>query len=300
MPTSIRGPERTGRVGCPTAGAATAAHVSGTPPGIDAATVEPAAVAVDLGSGYTRIWATGRPTLSVPTISDSLTNPSRLVRRGRITETAGYEHLLIRLLRRFHRPLPAGAVVVACHPVLATADDEDTARRLLTAVFAPSRLLFIDTVRAAAIGAGATPGVLLVADVGAQLTRADVGMSDLIVSTEPDPIVHTIVDLVGDLRRDRHCRDLAETVARRGPLLVGGAATRPELAARTAGALDMAVRPAARPRAAAVRGAGLAALGGAAPRRRDGHLTSAVVVDHLETPGRHTAPTQRRRPRRSP
>jgi len=273
MPTSIRGPERTGRVGCPTAGAATAAHVSGTPPDIDA-TVEPAAVAVDLGSGFTRIWTAGRPTLSVPTISDSLTNPTRLVHRGRITDTAGYEQLLTRLLRRFHRPQPAGAVVVACRPVLATADDEDTARRLLTAVFAPSRLLFIDTVRAAAIGAGATPGVLLVADVGAQLTevavltgggvaaarRADVGVSDLIAPTEPDPIVHTIVDLVGDMRRDPHCRDLTGIVARRGLLLVGGAATRPELAARTAGALGMAVRPAARPRAAAVRGAGLAAL----------------------------------------
>jgi rod shape-determining protein MreB len=274
MRTSIRVPERTGQVDCPTGVAATAAHVSGTPASIDAATVEPAVVAVDLGSGYTRIWAAGRPTLSIPTISGSLTNPTRLVRCGRITDTAGYEHLLTRLLRRFHRPLPAGAVVVACRPVLATVDDEDVARRLLTAVFAPSRLLFIDTVRAAAIGAGATPGVLLVADVGAQLTevtvltgdrvlaarRADVGVSDLIRPTEPDPIVHTIVELVGDLRCDPRCRDLARAVTRRGLLLVGGAAARPELAAGTAGALGMAVRPAARPRAAALRGAGLAAL----------------------------------------
>jgi rod shape-determining protein MreB and related proteins len=273
MPTTIGVPERTGRLGGPTADAAAALYVSGTSTGVSVAR-EPAAVAVDLGSGDTRIWAPGRPTLGVPTISNSLTNPTRLVRRGRIADAAGYEQLLTRLLRRFHRPMPSGAVVVACRPVLATAEDDDAARRLLTAVFAPSRLLFIDTVRAAAIGAGATPGVLLVVDVGAQLTevavlngggvvaarRAEVGAMDLIAPTEPGPIVHTIVDLVADLRRDRRCLDLMDTVARRGLLLVGGAAARPELAARAAGALGMPVRPAARPRVAAVRGAGLAAL----------------------------------------
>ena len=48
-------------------------HFSGAPPGATAAGTEPAAVGVDLGSGYTRIWASGRPTLHVPTVSDSLT-----------------------------------------------------------------------------------------------------------------------------------------------------------------------------------------------------------------------------------
>jgi rod shape-determining protein MreB len=273
MPTSMRGSERIRRITCPTAGAAIA-HISGTSPGIGATTAEPAAVAVDLGSGLTRIWAAGRRTLSVPTLSDSLTHPSRLVRRGRITDPAGYEHLLTRQLRRFHRPLPAGAVVVACRPVMASAEDENTARRLLTAVFAPSRMLFIDTVRAAAIGAGAAPGVVLVVDVGAQLTevavltggrvaaarRADIGVSDLIRPAEQGSIVHTIVDLVDDLRADPHCRDLTRTAMRRGLLLVGGAAALPQLAARTAGVLSTSVRPAAHARVTAVRGAGLAAL----------------------------------------
>lgn len=270
MPNSTREPEQTGRVDGPSTDGA--AHVSGTPPGITA-TVEPAALAVDLGSGYTRIWASGRPALSAPTFSDSLINPSRLVHRGRIADPAGYERLLTRLLRRFHRPPPAGAVVVTCRPVLATADDEAATRRLLTAVFAPSRLLFIDSVRAAAIGAGETPGVLLVADVGTQLTevavltgggvaaarRADIGVTDLIRPTELDPIVHTIVDLVDELRRDPHCQDVTDAMTRRGLLLVGGAAG-PQLAARTADALGMPARAAARPRVAAVRGAGLAAL----------------------------------------
>jgi rod shape-determining protein MreB len=273
MSTLTSRPQRADRAGGPAAGAGTVAHVSGTPPGLDAAAVELAAVAVDLGSGSTRIWAAGRPIVSVPTVSDSLTNPTRLVHRGRIVDAAGYDQLLTRLLRRYHRPLPAGAVVVACRPVGATADDEEETRRLLTAVFAPSRLLFIDTVRAAAIGAGAGPGPLLVVDVGAQLTevavldrgtvvaarRAEMGISDVIRPTEPDAIVHTIVGLVDDLRRDPHCPD-PRSVARGGLLLVGGAAAHPPLAARTAGALGVAVRPAAQPHLAAVRGAGLAAL----------------------------------------
>ncbi|MEU7876517.1 rod shape-determining protein [Dactylosporangium sp. NPDC049140] len=270
MPTSTREPERSGRVDVPITDGA--ARVSGTPPRIHA-TTRPAAVAVDLGSGRTRIWASGQPVLSAPTFSDSLMNPSRLVHRGRIADPAGYERLLTRLLRRYHRPLPAGAVVVACRPVLATADDEAAVRRLLTAVFAPSRLLFIDSIRAAAIGVGATPGVLLVADVGAQLTevavltgggvaaarRADIGVADLIRPTELDPIVHTIIDLVDDLRRDPRCQDVTDAMTRRGLLLVGGAAG-PQLAARAAGAMGMAARAATRPRIVAVRGAGLAAL----------------------------------------
>ncbi|WP_327000627.1 hypothetical protein OHA72_36605 [Dactylosporangium sp. NBC_01737] len=53
----------------------------------------------------------------------------------------------------------------------------------------------------------------------------------------------------------------------RGLLLIGGA-TGPQLAARPAGALGMAARPAAGPHAAAVRGAGLAASAALAALRR--------------------------------
>jgi rod shape-determining protein MreB len=265
--------ERSARPSGPASGTATAVHFSGAPPGT-AADVDPAAVGVDLGSGYTRIWASGRPTLHVPTVSDSLTDPTPLIRRGRITDAAGLQDLLTRLLRYHHRPVPAGAVLVACRPVLTTDEDELTTRRLLTTVFAPSRVLFIPTVRAAAIGAAAAPGALVVADVGAQLTevalvdrggliaahRADLGMRDLVRHTAIEPIVRTIVELVGELRRDPDRREQTTTALRDGLLLVGGGAAQPQLAARAAGALNAAVRSATRPRLAAVRGAGLAAL----------------------------------------
>jgi rod shape-determining protein MreB len=164
--------------------------------------------------------------------------------------------------------------VVACRPVLAGPDDEAAMRRLLTEVVAPSRVLFIDTVRAAAIGAGAAPGPLIVADVGGDLTeiallakgrvigarRADVGMNDLIDPTASTPVVHAVAKMFSELRRDRHCRESAATALGRGIVLVGGGVTQPELAARIAGTLGLAVRPSSTPLVAAVRGAGLAAL----------------------------------------
>jgi rod shape-determining protein MreB len=134
--------------------------------------------------------------------------------------------------------------------------------------------LFIDTVRAAAIGAGAGPGTLLVADVGAQLTevavlaggtvtaarRADFGMSDLLGPNSADPIIQTIAELVRGLRRDPRCRNVAAPAFADGMLLVGGGAAQPSLVARTAATLGMATRAATKPRLAAVHGAGLAAL----------------------------------------
>jgi rod shape-determining protein MreB len=182
--------------------------------------------------------------------------------------------LLERHLRRYRRLVPPGAVLVACRPVDADADDDLAVRRLLADVFAPSRVLFIDTVRAAAIGAGAGPGVQLVVDVGAQLTevailagagvaaarRAERGTNDLIQPSAPDILVDIIGRLIGELRRDPASRALASTAVQGGLLLVGGGASLPGLAAGLAGAAEAAVRSAPRPRVAAVHGAGLAAL----------------------------------------
>jgi len=246
------------------------------PPNVttEAPGMEPAAVGLDLGSAYTRIWASGRPMLHVPTISASLTNPVSLVQRGRITDASETQALLARLLRRYRRPIPTGAVLVACRPVLSDVEDDRAVRRLLADVFVPSRVLFIDTVRAAAVGAGAGPGVQMVVDVGAQLTevailagagvaaarRAELGANDFIRPAAPDVLVETIVGLIDDLRRDPGARALASTAVRGGLLLVGGGATWPGLAAALAGAVETAVRSAAQPTVAAVHGAGLAAL----------------------------------------
>jgi rod shape-determining protein MreB len=110
--------------------------------------------------------------------------------------------------------------------------------------------------------------------------RADVGMSDLIRPTATEPVVRTIVELVDEVSRDPRGREPAATAVRNGLLLVGGGAARPELAARTAAALNAAVRPAAHPRLAAVRGAGLAAL--AALRR-----TTATAALHRTAATQH-------------
>jgi rod shape-determining protein MreB and related proteins len=180
------------------------------------------------------------------------------------------------MLHSGHPALPAGAVMVACRPVLTTPQDEIPLRRLLEDVFRPSRVLFIDTVRAAAIGSGAGPGTLVVADVGAQLTevamladgivaaarRTEIGMSDLLGTDSTDPVLAAIADMVVGLRRDPRSR----SALRGGILLVGGGAAQPALAARIAARLGVAVRVAAQPRISAVHGAGLAAL--AALRRR--------------------------------
>ncbi|MEQ4305287.1 rod shape-determining protein [Plantactinospora sp. B6F1] len=241
---------------------------------------EPAAVGIDLGSGYARIWASGRPLVQLPSLNDSLSNPKPLVQRGRIADANGLRRLLDRILSRYHQPLPSGAVMVACRPVLSKASDDEAMRELLTTVFQPSRLMLTPTIRAAAIGAGAAPGPLLIADVGAQLIevamladgglitarQATIGVRDLIGPTAADVVVHTVTDLVQDLRRDGRARDVDRAAAHRGLVLVGGGANTPELAARATAVLRLPVRSARRPRVAAVHGAGLSAL--AAIRRR--------------------------------
>ncbi|MFF5234874.1 rod shape-determining protein [Dactylosporangium sp. NPDC000521] len=244
--------------------------------GTTSPTHEPAAVGLDLGSAGARIWASGRGVvqLSYPeTVTTSWSGP---VARGRITDPEALRTLLSGVSWDRRRPLPAGAVVVACRPVGSDPRTEPAVRELLTKVFEPSRLLFIDSVRAAAIGAGAAPGPLLVADVGAHLTevavleggvivaaqRCDIGLHDGSGGPDHDSaVVAAIADLVSRVRRQTtHRRQVVAAAVRGGLLLVGGGAARPRLAARIAGAAGTPVRRPAAPHLAAVRGAGLAAL----------------------------------------
>jgi rod shape-determining protein MreB len=55
---------------------------------------------------------------------------------------------------------------------LATAADKEVMRHVLDSVLAPSRVLFLETVRAAAIASGAAAGSLLLVEGGAELTEA--------------------------------------------------------------------------------------------------------------------------------
>ncbi|PZG13879.1 cell shape-determining protein MreB [Micromonospora craterilacus] len=235
-----------------------------------AMTVDSEPIAVDLGSAQLRIWLGQGGMLSVP-FGEGLRRP--LMRRGRIVDGAACVAEVRRLLRDHRLPVPVGALVVACRPVLATRADQDATRQVLTAVLAPSRLLFVDTVRAGAIGAGAAAGTLLLADVGAQLSevavlengrvvaarRAEVGTRDLSSVVTVAMLADTVARLVRELRREPAVRPLATAALARGVIVVGDGATRPDLTTRLAAAVGAAVHCAASPRTAALTGASLAA-----------------------------------------
>ncbi|GAB3149531.1 hypothetical protein GCM10027290_35910 [Micromonospora sonneratiae] len=224
---------------------------------------------MDLGSGYTRVWAAARPTLTAPTTGEVLRRPVPLLRRGRIIDVAGCISLLTRMLGEHRHLMPERPVVVACRPVLASLDDQAKLRRVLTDVFEPSRILLVDTVLAAAMGVGAASGALLVVDIGQQLTevaclangrvtaarRVDLGTRDLALGIVPGLLAEIVARLARDLLR--------EPAGPGAVLVVGGGAETAELTAQLAASLRIPVRAAATPHSAAVTGAGLAAMAAA-------------------------------------
>lgn len=235
----------------------------------------PAAIAVDLGSGQARIWTAENGERTAPTTGAALDRAVPLLRRGRIVDDAGCVALLTRLLDE-HPGLPPGRpVVVACRPVLTTPDDQARLRQVLTAAFAPARILLVDTVLAAAIGAGAASGVLLVVDIGEQLTevamiangrvvaarRVDLGTGDLGQRVSPDRLADIVARLVTHLEPEPGGRLPATPPS--AVLVVGGGAGTAQLTTRLAASLDVPVRRVPAPRSAAVTGAGRAALAAA-------------------------------------
>ncbi|MEV4701716.1 cell shape-determining protein MreB [Actinoplanes sp. NPDC049316] len=228
----------------------------------------PTALAVDLGSRSAGVWASQRGTVSGP-----CGDADAPVRRGRVVDVDGCVTLLTGLVRRYPEPVPPGGVVVACRPVLAAPADEQAARRVLDAVFAPARVVFVDTVRAAAIGSGAAAGSLLVVDAGAELTevallldgrvtaarRTDIGTRDLTRGATTGLLADTVVRHLDELRAGPERPEVLSALAR-GPLLVGDGALQPDLAPALSRALRGPVHRAAAPRTAALTGAGLAAM----------------------------------------
>jgi rod shape-determining protein MreB len=225
---------------------------------------------VDLGSCTIGVWAAHHGTVS-GSCDDGRAGP--LVRRGRVVDVDGCARALSRLVRQYTQPLPAGSVVVACRPLLAGKTDLQAARRVIDAVLAPARLLFVDTVRAAAIGSGAAAGSLLVADVGAELTevallvdgrvrvarRTELGTRDLSRGATVDLIGDNVRRHIDDLRVDADAAELRTALAR-GILLVGDGATHLDLAPTISRMVPMRVHRAAAPRTAALNGAGRAAM----------------------------------------
>jgi rod shape-determining protein MreB len=248
-------------------------------PPVDAqpnATTRPTAIAVNLGSGQTHVWVAGRGSLTCPS-GDTAGTSLAPVRRGRVADRSGCADVLAKLIRQYRDPVPAGPVVAVCRPVLATMAEQYAMRQVVAAVFGSSRVLFIDTVRAAAIGSGAAAGNLLIADIGAELTevavlehgrvkaarRMDVGTRDLKRGAPAELLAHTTTRMINELRHDPAAQALVSAAAIRGLMVVGDGATAPNLRLRIAASLRIPVRSAVAPWTAAINGAGLAAMSAA-------------------------------------
>ncbi|GAA1423190.1 rod shape-determining protein [Streptomyces thermospinosisporus] len=249
------------------------------------------AVALDLGSARTRAWIAGRGiVLDVPTVTFPGSGAAHPVQRGTIVDPAGAARMLDRLLGhrlpRFGRPL-----VVVTTPALGGPDFR-IAARTAAEVLHPREVLTVPGARAVAVAAGADDNrPLLVVDIGAHLTeavllaggavtdarRTALGTADLADGTPPGQVTDAIVDMVtGMLRQDRTAR--TRTALRRGVLLAGGGALRPDITHALPARLGCPVSPVPSPHTAAVRGA--ASLAGHLRRR-----PPDVARDHPSAPG---------------
>ncbi|MEV0291477.1 rod shape-determining protein [Kribbella sp. NPDC050820] len=229
-------------------------------------------LALDLGSAQTHAWMPDRGlVLDTPTIT-----PAELgypVRRGSIVDTVGASRILARLINSRGAPGDRPALVVMTMPVLATVADRLAALTAID-VLQPGAVLTIESVKAAAFGAGADlVEPLLVVDLGADLTevavlsngsliearRAPLGISDFGRGSTGDDLATSVGDMVTDLLR-RDCGPQVVDALDRGPLLTGGGALRPAVTYRIAKRLSAPIRTAPAPHTAAVRGACAARL----------------------------------------
>ncbi|MFI9822128.1 hypothetical protein ACIHFC_16915 [Streptomyces sp. NPDC052013] len=225
-------------------------------------------VALDLGSARTRAWIAGRGiVLDVPTVTFPGSGAVHPIQRGTIVDTPGTARMLDRLLGnrlpRFGRPL-----VVITAPVLDGLAFR-TAARTAADVLRPRAVLTVPGARAVALAAGADDTrPLLVVDIGAHLTeavllvggavtdarRTALGTGDLADGTPSGHVTDAVVDMVtAMLRQDRTARTRA--ALRRGVLLSGGGALRPDITHALPDRLGCPVRPVPSPHTAAVRGA---------------------------------------------
>ncbi|WP_393062571.1 rod shape-determining protein [Streptomyces sp. LN549] len=229
-------------------------------------------LAIDLGSSRTRAWIPGQGI-----VADTGSDPAgeyghggRPVRRGRIVDTESCGRMLGRIADTALGADRSDTVIVLSHPVLAGSGHRAAARDILTSL-GPSSIIVLDSARAAAACAGPQDGgPLLVVDIGAELTEAtllvdgrvrdarlaETGTSDLEPGEAPTTVVRAVLDMVmGMWHQDRHGALLG--ALRRGPLLAGGGALRPDITHRIAVRLGAPVRLTDDPATTVVRGAGL-------------------------------------------
>ncbi|MDQ0792894.1 rod shape-determining protein MreC [Streptomyces sp. B1I3] len=224
-------------------------------------------LAIDLGSSAARAWVPGQGLVPGSSWDDGTGRP---VRRGRIVDPEACGRLLRRLADRTLGEDRHGSVIVLSHPVLAGPEHRGLARELLEAL-GPSGVVVLDSARAAAACTGpGAGGPLLVVDMGAELTevtllvdglvadarQAETGLSDLEPAALPAELVRNVLDMImGMWRQDKH--GAVRGALRRGPVLTGGGALRPDVTHRIAGRLGVRVRLDEDPSTAVVRGAGL-------------------------------------------
>ncbi|MER5278229.1 rod shape-determining protein [Streptomyces sp. NPDC002809] len=229
-------------------------------------------LAIDLGSSRTRAWIPGQGV-----VADTGSDPAgeyghggRPVRRGRIVDTESCGRMLARIADTALGADRSDTVIVLSRPVLAGSGHRTAARDILTAL-GPSSVIVLDSARAAAACAGPHDGgPLLVVDIGAELTEAtllvdgrvrdarlaETGTSDMEPGEAPTAVVRAVLDMVmGMWHQDRHGAVLG--ALRRGPLLAGGGALRPDITHRIAVRLGTPVRLTEDPATTVVRGAGL-------------------------------------------
>ncbi|MER5362922.1 rod shape-determining protein MreC [Streptomyces sp. NPDC002785] len=230
-------------------------------------------LALDLGSSRTRAWMPGHGVIADTDACGDFgagAAHGRPVRRGRIVDPVSCGRMLGRIADSALGADRTDTVIVLSHPVLAGSEHRAAARELLAAL-RPTSIIALDSARAAAAYAGPQDGgPLLVVDIGAELTeatllvdglvrdarQAETGLSDLAPSEPPTAVVHTVLDMVDEMwKQDRHGAVLG--ALRKGPLLAGGGATRPDITDRVAVRLGVPVRLADDPATTVVRGAGL-------------------------------------------
>ncbi|MFF7380973.1 rod shape-determining protein [Streptomyces massasporeus] len=225
-------------------------------------------IALDMGSARTRVWLAGKGTVvDVPTVTFPGTGAIHPVQRGTIIDTPGCSRMLERLLGhrlpRFTRP-----VVIVTTPVLDGVAYRTRARAAVE-VLRPRSVLTVPSARSIALAAEADVSrPLLVVDIGAHLTevvllcdgavtdahRTAVGTSDLDETTTPEQLVEAVVAMLTAIRRQDRT-SLTAVALRRGLLVAGGGALRPDITQPLTARLKAPLRIVPAPHTAAVRGA---------------------------------------------
>ncbi|MCK8438269.1 hypothetical protein G3I77_36275 [Streptomyces sp. D2-8] len=225
-------------------------------------------IALDMGSARTRVWLAGKGTVvDVPTVTLPGTGAVHPAQRGTIIDTPGCSRMLRRLLGhrlpRFTRPM-----VIVTTPVLDGVAYRTRARAAVE-VLRPRSVLTVPSARSIALAADADLSrPLVVVDIGAHLTdvvllcdgavtdahRTALGTGDLGETTTPEQIVEAVVTMLTAIRRHDRTSVTAGAL-RRGILLAGGGALRPEITHPLTARLKAPLRIVPAPHTAAVRGA---------------------------------------------